>query len=93
MAIADMTQGKLDAAEKALNDAAARDPKQSLVYYNLAVLRLRQGRADDALKEFEASFLNGFPYFDQMAKDPDLDGIRNDPRFIALLKKYHPAAV
>ncbi|NPT33736.1 tetratricopeptide repeat protein [Paraburkholderia xenovorans] len=88
VAIAQMSQGKLDEAEKELNDAAIRDPKQSLVYYNMAVLRLKQGRTDDALKEFEASFLNGFAYFDEMQKDPDLDGIRNDPRFTALVKKY-----
>lgn len=88
VAIAQMSQGKLDDAEKELNDAATRDPKQSLVYYNMGVLRLKQGRTDDALKQFEASFLNGFNYFDEMAKDPDLDAIRNDPRFIALVKKY-----
>ena len=88
VAIAQMLQGKLDDAEKELNDAVTRDPKQSLVYYNMAVLRLKQGRPDDALKELEASFLNGFSYFDEMQKDPDLDAIRNDPRFIALVKKY-----
>jgi hypothetical protein len=88
VAIAQMSQGKLEDAEKELSDAAIRDPKQSLVYYNMAVLRLKQGRTDDALKQFEASFLNGFAYFDEMQKDPDLDGIRNDPRFTALVKKY-----
>lgn len=91
VAIAQMSQGKLDDAEKELNDAAARDPKQSLVYYNMGVLRLKQGRTDEALKQFEASFLNGFNYFDEMAKDPDLNAIRNDPRFIGLVKKYRMA--
>jgi hypothetical protein len=91
VAIAEMTQGKLDDAEKELTDATTRDPKQPLVYYNLAVLRLKQGRTDDALKAFEASFLNGFTYFDEMAKDPDLDGIRNDPRFVALVNRYRSA--
>ncbi|WOD18957.1 tetratricopeptide repeat protein [Paraburkholderia kirstenboschensis] len=92
VAIADMAQGKLDDAEKQLDDAKARDPKQSLVYYNLGVLRLKQSRTDDALTQFEASFLNGFQYFDAMAQDPDLDGIRQDPRFVALVKKYRSSA-
>jgi hypothetical protein len=92
VAIAQMSQGKLGEAEKQLDDAAVRDPKQSLVYYNMGVLRLKQGRTDDALKQFEASFLNGFTYFDEMQKDPDLDAIRQDPRFIALVKKYRTTA-
>ncbi|WP_345816859.1 tetratricopeptide repeat protein (plasmid) [Paraburkholderia sp. PREW-6R] len=92
VAIADMAQGKLDDAEKELNAAQARDPKQSLVYYNLGVLRLKQSRTDDALKAFEASFLNGFQYFDAMEKDPDLDVVRHDPRFETLVNKYRRPA-
>lgn len=91
VAIADMQQGKLDDAEQALNNARARDSNQPLVYYNLSVLRLRQGRTDDALKELRTSFEYGFRAFDAMAKDPDFNGVRNDPRFVALLKQYHAA--
>ena len=68
--------------------ARERDPKQSLVSYNMAVLRLKQGRKDEALKELEASFMDGFSYFDQMDKDTDLDGIRKDARFNDLVAIY-----
>ncbi|MGO4330539.1 tetratricopeptide repeat protein [Cupriavidus sp. 2TAF22] len=88
LAIAKMTQGKLDEAEKSLASARDLDPRQSLVPYNLAVLRLKQGRTDDALKEFEASFMAGFPYFDKMDQDPDLDSLRKDPRFTKLVEQY-----
>jgi hypothetical protein len=88
MAIAKMAQGKLDEAEKDLNEARARAPKQPLVYYNMAILRLKQGRTDDALKQFEASFIAGFSYFDQMDQDSDLDGLRKTPRFVELVAKY-----
>lgn len=88
LAIAKMSQGKLEEAEKSLTSARDLDPRQSLVPYNLAVLRLKQGRTDDALKEFEASFMAGFPYFDKMDQDPDLDGLRKDPRFIKLVEQY-----
>lgn len=88
LAIARMSQGKLDEAEKTLTSARELDPKQSLVPYNMAVLRLKQGRTEDALKEFEASFMTGFPYFDKMDQDPDLDSMRKDPRFNQLVDQY-----
>lgn len=91
-AIAQMSQGNLDTADKDLSDALSRDDKQPLVYYNVAILRLKQGRTDDALKQLEASFLNGFKFFDQMDKDPDLDGIRQNPQFVELEKRYRAAA-
>jgi hypothetical protein len=84
LAIAKMSQGKLEE----LLAARERDPKQSLVSYNLAVLRLKQGRKDDALKEFEASFMAGFSHFNQMDQDTDLDNLRKDPRFNDLIAQY-----
>lgn len=91
LAVAKLAQGKLEEAERDLQAAKEKDPRQSLVNYNLGVLRLRQNRTDDALKELEASFMKGFPYFDQLAKDSDLAPLRQDARFTALLKRYQPA--
>ena len=91
LAIANMTQGKLDEAGKVLAQARERGPKEPLVYYNTAILRLREGRTDDALKEFEASFMAGFNHFDMLEKDHDLDELRKSPRFAALIKQYDTA--
>lgn len=91
LAIAKMAQGKLDEAEKELLAARARAPQQPLVYYNMAVLRLKQARTDDALKEFEGAFLAGFTHFREMDADTDLDQLRKDPRFDKLVKQYRPA--
>jgi len=91
VAIAKMAQGKFDEAEKELLAARARAPKQPLVYYNMAVLRLKQARTDDALKEFEGAFLAGFTHFREMDADTDLDQLRKDPRFDKLVKQYRPA--
>lgn len=88
LGIAKLAQGKLDESEKAFRGAVDLDPKESLGYYNMAILRLRQGRQDDAFKELEASFMAGFKYFDKMQQDTDLDPLRKDPRFAELLKRY-----
>lgn len=94
LAIAKMAQGKFSEAEIDLLSARERDPKQPLVSYNLAVLRLKQNRKDDAFKEFEASFMAGFSYFDKMDQDIDLEVMRKDPQFSALVARYRnkPAA-
>lgn len=87
-AISKMAQNKLDEAEKELGEARSRDPQNVLVSYNMAILRLKQHRTDDALHEFERSFKDGFSYFDQMAQDRDLDTLRKDKRFQELLSRY-----
>jgi len=92
LAIANMAQDKLDEAEKDLVQARARGPKEPLVYYNTAILRLKQGRTEDAIDQFEASFMAGFSHFDKLAQDRDLDALRNIPRFAALVKQYDTAA-
>lgn len=89
-AISKMAQGKLEEAEKELGEARLRDPHNVLVSYNLAILRLKQSRTDDALAEFETSFKDGFQYFDQMGQDRDLDTLRKDKRFQDLLSRYQP---
>lgn len=91
VAIAKMAQGKLDDAEKELAAARERAPQQPLVYYNTAVLRLKQARTEEALKQFEAAFMAGFSHFKEMDADTDLDALRADPRFAELVKKYRPA--
>ena len=88
IAIAKMAQGKLDEAEIDLLESQKRTPQQSLVYYNMAILRLKQGRSNDALKEFESSFKSGFSHFKMMDQDSDLDEFRKSPSFLALVAKY-----
>ena len=41
--IAKLAQGSLAEAERSFNEALQKDPKNSLAYYNLGILRLRQG--------------------------------------------------
>lgn len=92
LAIAHLEQGNLAEAEKDLQAARAHAPQQPLVAYNTAILRLKQHRVDDALRELDASFAAGFSYFDQLDMDNDLDPIRDNPRFVALVAKYRKPA-
>ncbi|MBA5688058.1 TPR end-of-group domain-containing protein [Rugamonas apoptosis] len=92
LAISHLEQGNLAEAEKDLQAARAHAPQQPLVAYNTAILRVKQHRPDDALRELEASFVAGFSYFDQLDMDNDLDPLRDNPRFVALVAKYRKPA-
>ncbi len=87
-AVAKIAQSKLAEAEDDLQSALKQDPKSSLAYYNLAVIKLRSNKKEDALRYFESSFQAGFPYYDKMEQDQDLSSLRKDPRFSALVAKY-----
>lgn len=87
--ISKLAQGQLDDAEKAFKSALDIDPKQSLAYYNIGIVRMRQARADDALRSFEAAFMAGFDdYYSAMDRDPDLVPLRQDQRFAELVARY-----
>lgn len=88
-AVAKMGQGDLAGAEKELLQAKERDATESLIYYNLAIVRLRQQQPEEALKQLEAAFMAGFSHFDAMNQDHDLDPLRNDPKFKELMRTYH----
>lgn len=87
-AVAKIAQSKLAEAEDDLQSALKQDPKSYLAYYNLAVIKLRSNKKEDALRYFESSFQAGFPYYDKMEQDQDLSSLRKDPQFSALVAKY-----
>ncbi|MFZ3142133.1 tetratricopeptide repeat protein [Polaromonas sp.] len=91
-AVAKMGQGDLIGAEKELMQARERDATESLIYYNLAIVRLRQQKPEEALKQLEAAFMAGFTHFDAMDKDTDLDSLRQQPNFKKLMGIYRKSA-
>jgi tetratricopeptide (TPR) repeat protein len=65
--------------------AVAIDPEDAGVRYNVACLYSLEGKVDEAITNLEEAFRHGFGNQEWIAHDPDLDGLRGDPRFQALV--------
>lgn len=62
-------------------------PKDSRVMYNVACFEAINGHREEALTWLERCVNHGFSDPRQMAKDSDLESLRNDARFVASLEK------
>jgi tetratricopeptide (TPR) repeat protein len=65
--------------------ALAIDPDESGILYNVACVYALLGRTEDAIGCLEKVMAHGTFYKNWAAKDSDLDALRPDPRFQALL--------
>ena len=63
------------------------ETEDALVLYNLGCFFSLAGEADQALGSLERSYEAGLADPDWMRQDSDLDNIREDPRFQALLAR------
>lgn len=70
----------LEWAERAL----AADPEDAGVRYNVACLYSLEGESDKAIACLETAVHAGFAHKEWVDNDPDLDSLRDDPRFKAL---------
>jgi serine/threonine protein kinase/Flp pilus assembly protein TadD len=62
------------------------DPEETSILYNVAcVYALMDGRTEDAIRCLQKVMTHGTFYKNWAAKDSDLDSLRSDPRFQALL--------
>jgi tetratricopeptide (TPR) repeat protein len=77
--------GETDKAEEWVRRALAIDPDDSIVLYNVACVYARLGKSEEAIDSLERAVANGFGHRDWIGQDPDLNPIRDDPRFQALL--------
>lgn len=68
-------------AEKAL----AIDPEDASVRYNVACLYSLEGRPDEAIACLDEALKAGFGHRDWIENDPDLDALRDHPKFQALV--------
>ena len=73
-------QAGLEWAERAI----AIDPNDAGIQYNVACLFALEGETTRAIQSLEAAVRAGFAHRDWVEKDPDLESLRDDPRFRAL---------
>jgi tetratricopeptide (TPR) repeat protein len=64
-------------------------PEDEVVQYNLACDYSLLHEADLCLQALKGALTLGYEEFSFMDKDPDLEFIRNDPRYRALVSQYY----
>ncbi len=67
--------------------AYAIDPEDSSLLYNVACNYALLGKTEEAFASLEKAILNGFGHREWLEHDSDLDSLRGDPRFQALLNR------
>ena len=65
--------------------ALAIDPEDAGILYNVACVYSLQGQVDEAVRCLEKAMIHGFWYKQWAMQDPDLNNLRNDPRFQRLV--------
>jgi TolB-like protein/Flp pilus assembly protein TadD len=79
--------GQVERAKKWLVRAVEIDPDDPVVQYNVACNLATLGEIDKALEYLGKAIVIGTISADWMRHDDDLDNLRGDPRFEALMKK------
>ena len=65
-------------------------PENATAHYNLACSLALLKRTHDALRSLNRAVELGYKDFDWMAQDPDLEGLKEHPEFVALLDQLKP---
>jgi uncharacterized Ntn-hydrolase superfamily protein len=80
------TQKKYQEALPLMEHAASLSPDNAEVLYDLACLRLGAGKVDEALDAIEKSLTLNPKLKKQASEDPDLSGLKGNPKFESLIK-------
>ena len=67
--------------------AVAIDPKDAVILYAVACVYAIVGLTDEAIAYLDGAINAGFGNFGWIENDPDMDSIREDPRYLAILKR------
>jgi Flp pilus assembly protein TadD len=69
-----------------MEHAASLSPNNAEALYDLACLRLGAGKVDEALDAIEKSLTLNPKLKKQASEDPDLSGLKGNPKFESLIK-------
>lgn len=83
-----MQAGKWDEANAQLLKATAENPDEPLIYYNKAIIQLKQGKQKDALAALDMALQKGFKDFAALEGDSDLKPLRGLSEYTAIVAKY-----
>ena len=66
-----------------------RRPKESMAAYNIACDYALLDEVDDGIHALESALEKGYDRYYRIAQDPDLDGIRQEARFVQLMRNRY----
>lgn len=92
LAVALIRAGKYDEAAAELDTVLEADPANSTALYHHAAVFILQNNLPDAIPWLRRALQTASPTQRQsILGDPDLDSVRRDPLFLALLDEFDPA--
>lgn len=83
-----MEKGENKLAEKKLREAMKLAPENAIIYYNLAILDLRNKDINASLKNLETAFMKNPALLKQIRRDPDFIELYNNRGFMALEHRF-----
>ena len=83
-------QGRIADGLKMDRKLVKLQPDNATARYNLACSLALSKRKTDALRELRQAVKLGYRDFDWMLQDPDLEALKHDPEFKALLETLKP---
>jgi hypothetical protein len=82
--------GNLEQAEKDYLTAKDKDPDIPELYFNIAVLKARQGKSPESVDNLRLAEIKGFKRFDLIASEPAFAKIKADPELKAKIDALLP---
>ncbi|MCJ7458384.1 MAG: protein kinase [candidate division Zixibacteria bacterium] len=86
-AVALARAGRIEEGKREAAKAIELNPSDPLMLYNTACFYAKIKEKRLALDSLKNSILAGFENYEWIRRDPDLDSIRNEPEYIALIEK------